>query len=299
MKKKIIKKIFKQKAYLYVLIFSVIFLLVTISFLKIKKEIEVNSLKEQIKHQAENFSGKYSLVIYEPGLFGFQFSHQPALKIPAASLIKLPILTVALKAVAQGRLDFDQQIVIAAQDIAGGSGIFKRVDLPLRITFQELLSFMVIISDNSATNKVIELLGLDYINQEFKSFGLKDTILARKMMDFVSRKKGFENYTSSRDVVSILKKIYQEKLINQKFSQFARNLLSRQQYNDRIARFLPKETEVAHKTGLEKGVVHDAGIVYGKKQDFIISVLTKKVKNYQEAKEFIAKITEMSYNFLN
>lgn len=299
MKKKAIKNIFKQKTYLYSLIFVVIFLFATFTFFKIKKQVALGNLKKQINQQAENFSGKYSLIIYEPGSSGFELSHQPDLKIPAASLIKLPILAVAFQAVAQNRLDFNQEVIITAKDIAGGSGIFKRVDLPLKITFKELLSFMVIISDNSATNKVIDLLGVNYINQEFKNLGLKDTVLARKMMDFVSRGKGFENYTSSRDIVSILKKIYQEKLINQKFSQFARNLLSRQQYNDRIARLLPKGVEVAHKTGLEKGVVHDAGIVYGKKQDFIISVLTKEVKNYKEAKEFIAKIAEMSYNSLN
>jgi len=78
-----------------------------------------------------------------------------------------------------------------------------------------------------------------------------------------------------------------------------RNLLSRQQYNDRIAYFLPKEVEVAHKTGLEKGVVHDAGIIYGKKNDFIICVLTKDVKNYQKAKKFIANVSQLSYNLLN
>ncbi|MCF7916475.1 MAG: class A beta-lactamase-related serine hydrolase [Candidatus Omnitrophica bacterium] len=267
--------------------------------MKIKKQIGVNSLKKQINYQAKKFSGQYSLIIYEPGLLGFELSHQPALKIPAASLIKLPILAVALKAVEQNHINFNQEVIITASDITGGSGIFKRVDLPLRITFKELLSFMIIISDNSATNKVVDLLGLNYINKEFKSFGLKDTILAREMMDFVSRKKGFENYTSSRDIISILKKIYQGTLVNDQFSQFAKNLLSRQQYNDRIARFLPKGVKVAHKTGLERGVVHDAGIVYGKKQDFIISVLTEEVRNYKKAKEFIAKITEVSYNFLN
>ncbi len=266
---------------------------------QIKKRAALAYLQNQINIQASDFSGQYSLIIYRPGLFGFSFSQQPNLKIPAASLIKLPILAAALQAVEENVISFDQEVVIEGRDITGGSGIFKKVELPLKVNFKELLSFMIIISDNTASNKVIDLLGLDYLNTKFKSSGLKNTVLNRKMMDFVSRKKGFENYTSSRDTLIILKKIYEQKLVNAQFSQFARDLLSRQQYNDRIARFLPKDVEVAHKTGLEKGILHDAGIVYGKKQDFIICVLTTKVTNYREAKEFIAKVSQMSYNFLN
>lgn len=291
------KKIFNRKFYLYSLIFIII--LSGFVSVQIKKRAALAYLQNQINIQASDFSGQYSLIIHKPGLFGFSFSEQPNLKIPAASLIKLPILAAALQAVEENVISFDQEIVIEGQDITGGSGIFKRVELPLKVNFKELLSFMIIISDNTASNKVIDLLGLDYLNTKFKSFGLKETVINRKMMDFVSRKKGFENYTSSRDTLIMLKKIYEQKLVNAQFSQFARDLLSRQQYNDRIARFLPKDVEVAHKTGLERGVLHDAGIVYGKKNDFIICVLTKDVTNYREAKEFIAKVSQMSYNLLN
>ncbi|MFO8052589.1 MAG: serine hydrolase [Candidatus Omnitrophota bacterium] len=294
-----IKKALSPKVYFYFSLFLIIVTVTFIAFGRIAEKIAFNHLEKQINHYRSNFSGKPSLIIYKPGLFKFEFTHNPNEKIAAASLIKLPILAVSLKAVDEGRIGFDQKVTITLEDITGGSGVFKRIDMPFSLTFKELLSFMVIISDNSATNKVIDLLGRDYINKSFLSFGLKDTTLERKMMDFVSRKKGFENYTSSRDVAKILKKIYYNQLINRQFSQFARNLLSRQQYNDRIARFLPKDVEVAHKTGLEKGILHDAGIVYGKKNDFIVCVLIKNVKSYKKAKEFIAKVSRMSYNFLN
>ncbi|MCF7870768.1 MAG: class A beta-lactamase-related serine hydrolase [Candidatus Omnitrophica bacterium] len=299
MKKKKIKKFLDLKSCLYFLAFLILASLVFFTSVKINEKLILKKIEKQVSYYKTDFSGECSIIIQKPEGLGFKFAYKPDQKIPAASLIKLPILAAALRAIEDGRFQFNQKVVVGAADIAGGSGIFKRVDLPLGLTFKELLSFMIIISDNSATNKVIDLLGKDYINKIFLSLGLKNTSLERKMMDFSSRRKGFENYTSSRDIVKVLKMIYNNQLIDRKLSLFARNLLSRQQYNDRIAFLLPKGIEVAHKTGLEKGVVHDAGIVYGEKNDFIICVLTKNVKNYKKAKEFIAEISKMSYNLLN
>ncbi len=299
MKKKTIRKFFNRWTCLYFLAFSIFIVLALSISARLKQKADIAYLRKEINLQVSNLSGDYSLAIYKPGIFGFEFSYKPDQKIAAASLIKLSLLAVCLEAVQDNYIDFDRKVVITSSDIAGGSGIFKRVDLPLNLNFKELVSFMIIISDNTATNKVIDLLGMEYINGSFAKFGLKDTILKRKMMDFTSRKMGFENYTSSRDTANILKKIYQNQLVNKEFSLFARNLLSRQQYRDRIVRFLPKGIEVAHKTGLERGVVHDAGIVYGEKSDFIICVLTKGVKNYKKAKEFIANVSQISYNLLN
>lgn len=299
MKKNKIKKFLNLKNCLYFLSFLILVLLIFLASVKINEKLILKKIESRINYYKNDFSGQCSIIIEKPGFLGFKFAYRPDQKIVAASLIKLPILAVAFQAIKDGRLKLDQEIVIKSADIAGGSGIFKRVDLPLRVTFEELLSFMIIISDNSATNKVIDLLGTGYINKVFLVFGLTDTDLERKMMDFSSRSKGFENYTSGRDIVKLLKMIYNNQLVNKKFSLFARNLLSRQQYNDRIAFFLPKGIEVAHKTGLEKGVVHDAGIIYGKKNDCIVCVLTKNVKDYKKAKEFIAEISKMSYNLLN
>jgi beta-lactamase class A len=156
---------------------------------------------------------------------------------------------------------------------------------------------MIADSDNTATNKVIDLLGREYINKSFKRFGLKRSFLKRKMMDFSGRRRGIENYTCVSDIAMLLEKIYGNKLIDSQSSQLALSFLRKQKINDRIPRYLPEEADVAHKTGLERGVVHDAGIVFAPKGDYIICVLTKKVKDYQQAKKFIAKITLLTYNF--
>jgi beta-lactamase class A len=186
--------------------------------------------------------------------------------------------------------------MITRKDIAGGSGKIKTMKLPCLLSIRELLEFMITVSDNTATNKIIEILGLDYINARFKKIGLNNTKLMRKMMDFSRRHNGVENYTSSRDIVCILEKIYRKELTSDEFSEMAISFLKDQQVNDRLPRYLPKEVVVAHKTGLERRVVHDAGIVFTPRGNYIICVLVKGAESYKKAKKFIAQVSLLTYN---
>lgn len=299
MKKRKIKRALRYSVYFYalallILVFSTVFL-----FKKAGHKRTLADLEFKVKHQAQEFSGNFSLAVYKPGFFNLEFTYNGSKKIRAASVIKTQILAVALEAVSRGQLALDQKVLIAPSDLIGGSGILKRVELPIELTLEVLLFYMMAISDNIATNKVIDLLGFDYINQSFSRLGLDDTVLTRKMMDFDARGRGFENYTSSQDMLAVLKKIYYNRLFSKELSEFAKNLLLYQQHRDRIPLFLPKGTLIAHKTGLERGVVHDAGIIYGKNYDLIICVLTEDVTSYQEAKDFIAQISHLTYNLLN
>jgi beta-lactamase class A len=118
------------------------------------------------------------------------------------------------------------------------------------------------------------------------------------MMDFSDRKNGIENYTTARDISYILEKIYRGELINQKISKQCLELLQRQKMRDRIPARLPANTIVAHKTGLERGICHDAGIVFTPNGDFLICVLVKhKNKTARPAKKFIAQLAFLAYNY--
>ena len=126
--------------------------------------------------------------------------------------------------------------------------------------------------------------------------GLIGTTLKRKMMDFDSRARGIENYTTTSDLAYVLEKIYRQDFLGQQLSQIALALLKGQRVKDRLPRYLPQNIVVAHKTGLEKGIVHDAGIVFTPKGNYIICVLTHKLGNYSEAKKFIADLSLLTYN---
>lgn len=256
-----------------------------------------HNLGKEISQKAYKAGIEYSLFIKDLSFPRIKLTFDENKQFPAASLIKLPLLAVAFKAIQEGKFFLKQEIVITKKDIVGGSGKLKTMKLPKVLTVQRLLEFMITLSDNTATNKIIELLGFDYINDSFKKWGLSNTLLRREMMDFKGRNKGIENYTSSQDIAYLLEKIYDQKLLDKEFSLLALSFLKKQEVNDRIPRYLPDGVIVAHKTGLEREVVHDAGIVFTKRGNYIICVLVKGAKNYKQAKKFIAESSLLTYNF--
>ena len=142
---------------------------------------------------------------------------------------------------------------------------------------------------------LIDLLGFDYLASAFKDFGLDQTNLARKMMDFRSRAKGIENYTTPREMADILERIYRRTCVSPQASEKCLVCLKGQKVNDRIPRYLPRKVPVAHKTGLENKVCHDAGIVFADKGDVLICVLTEGDTGATIAKRMIARISALVY----
>ncbi|MDD5583596.1 MAG: class A beta-lactamase-related serine hydrolase [Candidatus Omnitrophica bacterium] len=268
----------------------------TLSTLQKKNKMYLNLKKLVRRELRTSVGGNAAFIIQDLASPSLKLSCREHERFPAASLIKLPILATAFRAVAEKRISLEEVVTVSRKDITGGSGILKGKILPVKLTFQDLLRIMIANSDNTATNKVINILGIDYINKTFRKLGLRDSSLRRKMMDFSGRRRGVENYTSASDIVFLLKQIYKNELVDAGASGLALSFLKQQKVNDRIPLYLPDEVDVAHKTGLERGVVHDAGIVYAPKGDYIVCVLTKKVKNYKTAKKFIAKLSLLTYN---
>jgi beta-lactamase class A len=145
---------------------------------------------------------------------------------------------------------------------------------------------------------LIELLGFEYLNSSFKDFGLKDTNIVRKMMDFRKRANGRENFTTASDMANLFKSMYYGRLINRDISKRCLLVLKKQKVKDRIPRKLPKGTMVAHKTGLERKICHDAGIIFTHSGGYLIVVLTKhRYKNSFPVKKFISQIALELYSY--
>ncbi|MDP8289991.1 MAG: serine hydrolase [Candidatus Susulua stagnicola] len=264
-----------------------------------KRNIFLGNANDLSKKEFKSAKVEYGFVIKKIGFLGSELLHNSEEQFAAASLIKLPILAAVFYAIEEEKVALDDLITIQRKDITGGSGKIKALSLPRKFTFAQLLELMIASSDNTATNKVIEILNFKYINDIFKRIGLKGTTLTRKMMDFSQRSKGIENYTSSSDIAYILEKIYKKQLINRELSNLALSFLKKQKVNDRLPRYLPEGIVIAHKTGLERGVVHDAGIVFTPKGDYIICVLVKGCRSYSKAKKFIAQFSLLTYNLMN
>jgi beta-lactamase class A len=290
----------KRNIFIAVFFCALLAFLIFLSFSRLilhnKKRRVFARIEAAVQEQCSQSKKDFSLLVKDLSFPNSQLMLYSNEEFPAASLAKLPVLVVALGAVKERRINFDDVIVIKKEDITSGSGILKSRKLPIKVTFMKLLELMISRSDNTASNKVIDILGVDCINTEFKKMGLKNTVLKRKMMDFDSRAKGIENYTTTSDLANVLEKIYRKKFLGRQLSEIALSFLKGQQVNDRLPRYLPADIVVAHKTGLENGIVHDAGIIFTSKGNYIICVLTRKFKDYSEAKKFIADLSLLTYN---
>lgn len=285
---------------------AIVVLLLFISFSSFSRLVQIyktHKFFKEVKILANNEFKKsdieYSFFIKKLDFSNFNLEFKQRELFPAASLIKLPILAAAFYAIKENKVSLKKTVTINKKDITGGSGKIKTLSLPQEFTFEAILQSMISSSDNTAANKVIEILGFEYINGIFKKLGLSDTKLVRKMMDFSLRSKGVENYTNARDIANLLEKIYRKKFVNKKLSNLALSFLKKQKVNDRLPRYLPSKAIVAHKTGLERGVVHDAGIVFSPKANYLICVLVKGSRNYAKVKKFIAQVSLLAYNLMN
>jgi len=261
-----------------------------------KRKIAWAQLLEKLDNRVKNFKGITGIVIKDLDT-GWKYSFNEDKLFASASLVKLPIMFSVFKAVNNGRINLNGTIKLKKSYITGGSGVLKTLPVGSLVSGNMLIEFMINNSDNTASNIFIEVLGFNYLNNCFKSFGLEDTNLSRKMMDFKYRKNGVENYTSAKDMAFMLERIYHNELINASLSKKSLELLKNQKINDRIPVKLPDGVTVAHKTGLERYVCHDVGIVFTDKGDYLICVLTKTKKGFRQAKMFIADIALETYNY--
>ncbi|MDI6605684.1 MAG: class A beta-lactamase-related serine hydrolase [Candidatus Omnitrophota bacterium] len=260
-----------------------------------RKKAQWSVLRQEISSQARNFKGKSGIVVKDLKM-NWEISLNKEEVFPSASLVKIPIMAAVFGAAQSGKIRLESRIKLKVSDKVPGSGELKNIPAGRDFSIEELVERMVISSDNTAANMLIELLGFGFLNNSFKEFGLKNTNLARKMMEFGERKNGVENYTTAEDTSYLLEKIYRHKLCNSFVSEKCLGLLKRQKTRDRIPAQLPEDIIVAHKTGLEMKTCHDTGIVFAPRGDFLICVLTKGVVNSRISKKFISNIAFKVYN---
>ena len=216
-------------------------------------------------------------------------------KLLSASMIKLLILAELMKKISENKFSLSDTVMMANFMKIGGDGVLKELNTGHHFTLKELATLMIIISDNQATNILIDFLGMENINQLGKELDLKETFLGRKMMDAEARKKGYDNYTCADDISLLLKLIYQEKLINKEASQLMLDILLRQQQGERLQRYLPSDIKIAHKCGDLDNLENDGGIIWLGGKAYILVILTNGMPNLQ-CKQIIGKISKFVYD---
>lgn len=209
---------------------------------------------------------------------------------PSASMIKVPILLELIDRSCERKINLNDVVEFKKEDIVQGYGIIKSLSPGINMTYRDCALLMIILSDNIATNKLIETLGMDSINEKIREIGMENTILQRKMMDAEAKKKGLDNFISGADLLTIFQYLYSHEKYN-----IAVDILKKQLCNDLLPVLIGGNIEFAHKTGDLPGVRHDSGIMYLKSPIFI-AVLTNNLKNDYDGITFSNEIGKIVYD---
>lgn len=250
-------------------------------------------LQRKIDFQVRHFPGVSGIYIKDIKN-GWVIENNSERLFPSASLVKIPVMVALYDAQSRGRISLDETLSLQRNFKARGSGTLKFQRTGTKYTVRQLIYKMITESDNTATNMLTDLLGLDYFNSNFLKLGLTHTNFSRMIMDLRKRDRGIENYTTPRDMSRLLEMIYERDITG---SDEMLAILKGQKINDRLAVSIPGEWEIGHKTGLMNNGCHDVGIVFSPTGDYVICVLTSNFKNIRRSKSFISEISYLTANY--
>jgi len=188
-----------------------------------------------------------------------------------ASMIKLFVMAKTMQDVHDGKLSLDEKITIKKNDAVGGAGVTTWYNAGEQRTIEQLMTVMITDSDNTATNILIDRLGMQNINQYLQQQGFNDTVLVYKMM--MGRKGKKKNLSSVRDIGRLFSRLYYHQLVGEQEDKLMLAILRQQHDKECFPAALP-DYEIAHKTGEVNDVYVDGGIFFGQQEDFVLVVLS-------------------------
>lgn len=252
---------------------------------------EMESLKAQVQQIVAPYGDNVSVVVAPvDGSPGFAINENR--RFVSASMIKLLILAEFLSEVDGGVKSLNSTYTLEGSDIVGGTGKIQGDSPGTTYTYDDLARYMITHSDNTATNILIDSMGMSMINARAARLGLTQTDLQRKMMDLDS---GRENHISAADAAAILLKTANHTLASEAMCTKAESYLQAQTDTEGLAQGVPHNIPFGHKTGSLDSIRHDGGIVYSSKP-YVIVVLTSL--DAGTANSLMARVSETVYNTL-
>lgn len=269
----------------------------------------MDQLFQDIQKMARGFSGTLGLCAQRVDAAG-QIDWHADKEFATASVIKLPILVTCLNQVQESLHSLDDQVVLRAEDKVIGSGILKELRPGLELTLEDLLVLMIAISDNTATNMVLDRVTPPQVNAYMASLGHSQTFSAGKLF---SDTGGRRSTTTPRDMVNLLLQLAHERILTPFLCQKAIEILSCQQFTNIITRELPYdpfnkeegtavEVKVASKSGAIRGVRNDVGLVTTPKVTYAIALMSQDCADERfhpdnEANLFLSRVSRRIYDY--
>lgn len=215
---------------------------------------------------------------------------------PQASSIKITILLEVLKQAEEGRLKLDEFINLTPEVKVGGGPILAFLGNPsLRISIKDLCILMVVLSDNTATNILIDRVGMKAVNDRLISLGLTQTKLRRKMMDLKAAEEGRENISTPLEMMTLLEKVWKGSVLLPASRQEFFNILALPK-DSPLQQAVPEGIVVADKPGELEAVRCDSGVVFLKKHPYLICVMTTYLSPEADGNAVIRKIGRLVFH---
>ena len=229
---------------------------------------------------------------------GHTFFLNPDEVLPQASSIKVTVLAELYRQHQVGKLKLDDPYTVNAADLVADSNIMGGLTPGVtRVTNRDLATMVVAVSDNSATNVLIDRVGMENVNAFLDSLGLHHVRLRRKMMDLKAAGEGRENVATPREMMTLLDNLYHSKVLNRALTDDFFKVLATPK-DSWIPRYLPEDLKMANKPGSLEGVRNDSGVIFASRP-YIICVMTTYLRNERDGEEAIAQVSRAAYRMFD
>jgi beta-lactamase class A len=230
---------------------------------------------------------------------GERIGHLGQATFPTASAIKLAIVYELFKQAEEKKINLDEMVTLDRKQAVGGTGVLVEMGMPT-LSIRDYAVLMVTLSDNTATNVLIDRLGMSAIAARMQGLGLTGTKLRRHMMDTAAARRGDENVSTPDELARLLEAMHGPMSGPAKagHDQLAPAIeLLKKPKENRLRKGLPEGVASADKSGELEGVRVDAGIVFAKNRPYVLCVMTSFLKDEAEGEQAIVEISRTAYEY--
>jgi len=268
--------------------------LLTLLALPYAASADEHSVQSRINGKISGFPG--TVTLYAKNLrTGVSFSLSGERPVRTASTIKLAIMAECFAEAEEGKLKLSEPITLRSSEKVSGSGILQELSDGISLPLRDVVDLMIVLSDNTATNLILQRIGGNAVNQRMASLGLTHTRVMRKILGDGSKlksevsgvtdegarpenKKWGIGRSSPREMVSLLEKLYRGELVNKAASEEMIEILKRQRDRNGIGRDM-KDVTIASKSGALEHLRSDVGIIYSKSGPIAMAITVDNIRD--------------------
>jgi beta-lactamase class A len=259
-------------------------------------------IQNEIEDRISNLEGKLGIYYYnlDAGTHLFAGNND---EFHSSGISKLLLLIEVFSQIENGVINKNDTHILNENDFSYSNGqkisepsygVLSYLHSGLELTISDLCYLMITVTDNTAFNILLKIVGIDNVNKTMENFGYKVNRINREFFDKEKISRGIDNYHSVREIANVFYRLYLGQMISSRASAEILSILKDHQRRNIIPYHFPEDFPVAHQTGFDDGIIHDVGIVYGD-HPFILCMCASDVDT-RKAEGVMRDITLMCYN---